>query len=57
MFKNIDNQNIYLKTFHEFIIRFKDKRKNEIRNDIYGNILLIIKLILSKQKLIVIIIL
>ena len=34
MIKNIDNQNIYLKTFHEFIIRLKDNKRNEIRNDI-----------------------
>ena len=35
MINNIENQNTYLKTFHNFIMMLKDDRKKEIRNDIW----------------------
>lgn len=35
LINNIENQNTYLKTFHDFIKSLKDDRKNEIRNDIW----------------------
>jgi len=35
MINNIENQNTYLKIFHNFIMMLKDDRKKEIRNDIW----------------------